>query len=477
MMRRWLLVVVAMFALAVSAQDAAPIVIDWSPEQTTISGMVEISGTVNPAGLQSYFFEVAPFDADEPRWLPVTLPATDPVANAVITTIDTTRLDDGVYRLRLHVRLQDGESVFYTLAPIGIANNGEVEVTGPVEVIETPPETLALAEPPAPTLIPPPEIDNQLPLEVGGHVVFFEETTQDYMRDSGMTWVKWQIPFFIGADLTPVRDRINWSHEAGFRVLLSVIGDVDELRELGEDYYPIYAEFLGQIAAMNPGAIEVWNEMNLEREWPRGRIDPVAYVEMLRQAYDSIKAADPNVIVITGALAPTGAEGAFGLDRVWNDDRYLQGMVNAGAADYSDCIGIHYNEGVIPPTLSGGDPREDYPTRYLPLMLERVGFPFRNADTALCFTEIGYLSPEGFDEPLSPAFGWAAGTTVEEQATWLAQAIEVAAAYERVPVRLFIVWNIDFERFDDDPQGGYAIVRPDGTCLACDTIGALRSQE
>jgi len=124
------------------------------------------------------------------------------------------------------------------------------------------------------------------------------------------------------------------------------------------------------------------------------------------------------VKVITGAPAPTGAEGAFGLSRVWNDDRYYLGMANAGAADFTDCIGVHYNEGIIPPQQQGGDPRQpDYPTRYLPLMMQRAAFPFRSNPKPICFTELGYLSPEGFDS-LPSGFAWAANTSVAEQSEW-----------------------------------------------------------
>jgi len=34
-------------------------------------------------------------------------------------------------------------------------------------------------------------------------------------------------------------------------------------------------------------------------------------------------------------------------------------------------------------------------------------------------------------------------------------------------VRLLIVWNIDFTGYGDDPQAGYAIIRPDGGCPVC----------
>lgn len=465
------------------AQEDAPIVINWQPNATTVTGTVLITGTVNPEGLQSYFLEVAVYEPDSedaPFWLPISLPSLAPVIDGTLGEWNTITVPDAVYQLRLHVVLTNGDNLYYTIAPIAVANQGAVEVQGQVEVIESPdnvvanPEVVAtpIADPLA--MIPSPNPISDLPIEVGGHVRYFTDETAAVMRATGLTWVKWQIPFFDGETLQTARDRINWSHEQGFNVLLSITGEVDELRDLGEDYYPIYADFLGQVAELGPDGIEVWNEMNIEREWPFGRISPNSYVDMLQQAYTSIKAVNPDVMVITGALAPTGAEGAFGLDRVWNDDRYIAGMVAAGAADYSDCIGVHYNEGILAPTQQGGDPRDSYPTRYLPLMLERVGYPFRNQDTELCFTELGYLTPDGYGT-LSSDFSWATGTTIEEHAEWLAGAIQVLADYERVPVRLMIIWNIDFDNYDADPQAGFAILRPDGSCPACDTIRALRS--
>ena len=68
----------------------------------------------------------------------------------------------------------------------------------------------------------------------------------------------------------------------------------------------------------------------------------------------------------------------------------------------------------------------------------------------------------------------AADTTVDGSsgATWLAQA--AALASQSGQVRLLIVWNIDFTQYDADPQAGYAIVRPDGSCPACNTLAAAR---
>jgi hypothetical protein len=267
------------------------------------------------------------------------------------------------------------------------------------------------------------------------------------------------------------RERIEWSHERGFLVMLSITGEVAELAERGEEYLGIFAGFLTEIAAMHPDAIEVWNEMNIDQEWPAGEIDPDAYVEMLRPAYVAIKAADPEVMVVTGALSPTGFFGG-GCGRTGCDDApYLRGMINAGAGEYVDCIGIHYNEGILHPRQLGGDPRGNsgHYTRYFQSMINTYAAAI--GDLPLCFTELGYLSPEGYGQ-LPGAFAWAANTSVAEQAEWLRDAIDIAGDDGRIA--LIMVWNVNYTRFDQDPQGGYAIIRPDGTCPACDSIATLR---
>ena len=37
-----------------------------------------------------------------------------------------------------------------------------------------------------------------------------------------------------------------------------------------------YVSFLGGVAGLGPDAIEVWNEQNIDFEWPAGEIDPRA---------------------------------------------------------------------------------------------------------------------------------------------------------------------------------------------------------
>jgi hypothetical protein len=236
-------------------------------------------------------------------------------------------------------------------------------------------------------------------------------------------------------------------------------------------YINSFAQFLAGVAGLNADAIEVWNEPNIDREWPSGSVNGGNYTQMLAAAYNAIKGRNPNTIVISAAPAPTGYFGAAGCAAAGcNDDVFMQQMAAAGAGQYMDCVGLHYNEGIIAPSQSGGDPRGGYPTYYFSSMLARGYNPF--GGKPVCFTELGYLSPEGFNTALPANFGWAANTSVAEHAAWLAEAAALAAQSGRV--RLMIVFNVDFPVFiANDPMGGYAMFRPTGNCPACDSLGAV----
>lgn len=299
---------------------------------------------------------------------------------------------------------------------------------------------------------------------LGAHVDSF--AYPDLMRQAKMTWVKRQVRYNLGDDPAGLRGLIDQAHGQGFRILLGIVGNKDQLGANPQGYMDQFAGYLGGVAQLGPDAIEVWNEPNLDREWPNGQISPQTYTQMLQKAYAAIKAANPSVMVISAAPSPTGAEGAFGSAAVWNDDRYVRGMAAAGAANYLDCVGIHYNEGIVSPDATSGDPRDNYYTRYFWGMVNTYWNAFGGA-RPLCFTELGYVSPEGLG-PLPPGFEWGANTTVAQQAQWLARAAQLARQSGRV--RLLIVWNMDFTSYDADPAAGYAIVRPGGSCPACQAL-------
>jgi hypothetical protein len=304
--------------------------------------------------------------------------------------------------------------------------------------------------------------------EYGGHVTTTSGRVVDYMRRAGMTWMKVQVRY--PASINDVAGYINGAKSNGFKILIGAVGSPADVASGGDGYFVNFANWLGTVASLGPDAIEVWNEPNLDREWPAGQISGTWYASLLRLSYSAIKQVNPSVIVISAAPGPTGAEAAYP-GQVMNDDRWLAEVVAAGGLGYTDCVGVHYNEGIVPPSQSSGDPRDNYYTRYYGTLIDRY-WSITNGQKPLCITELGYLSPEGISVPLNPYFAWGQNTTVSQQAAWLAQATAISSQSGRV--KLMIVWNVDFQYYGTDPMGGFAIIRPDGSCPACDALAGAR---
>lgn len=346
----------------------------------------------------------------------------------------------------------------------GASASPAVEAAAPTVQSAVAPETSSTAPPPSPPAAPVAAPSYGGSFEIGGQTQSF--ANRQLMQDIGMNWVKFQHKWSPGDSPDAVAGRIADAHNSGFKVLLSIPGAQTYPPPGGIDFNA-YVDFLAGVAALGPDAIEVWNEQNIDFEWPAGEIDPTSYVNnMLAPAYNAIKSANPNVMVIGGALAPTGFDNGV---NAWSDSRYVAGMAAAGAARYMDCIGVHHNAGATSPSASSGHPAGTHYSWYFKPTMDLYYNAFGGA-TKVCFTELGYVSPDGFPG-ISQHFGWAADNTVGEHAQWLAEAVRLAQASGKT--RLVIIFNVDFTHYDPngDPQAGYAIVRPDGGCPACDALG------
>ncbi|MEO8608066.1 MAG: hypothetical protein ABI690_09305 [Chloroflexota bacterium] len=305
------------------------------------------------------------------------------------------------------------------------------------------------------------------PFELGGQILTFLHP--DEMHTAGMTWLKMQITWSRGGTTADAVNVINHARGNGFKVLLSIKGIQSELAANPSQYYQDFAVFLHSVALLNPDAIEVWNEPNIDQEWPVGLISGTAYAQMLGQAYPAIKQANSNVMVISGAPAPTGYFGGTCTANGCDDKIFIQQMAAAGAAQNFDCTGIHYNEGVLPPSATSADPRgnPNHYTRYYSTMVStyRSVFPTK----PLCFTELGYLSPDGLGT-LPAGLEWGMNTSVQEQAQWLAQAAVLSR--DSGIVRLMVVWNVDSPFIGSNNMAGWAIIRANNQCFPCDTLNA-----
>lgn len=374
-------------------------------------------------------------DGEQTGWIATSLVDIDPEFD-INTLVDATEVDD-------------------TTSETSVA---EAPAPSPAA---TPAATTPVAAPPSgpppPVSAPPVAVGG---FELGGQTHSFSNPV--LMASAGMTWVKFQHKWGEGNNPNDLAGRISNAHAAGFKVLLSIPGANTYPESINFD---AYVQFLAGVAALGPDAIEIWNEMNIDFEWPAGQIDPASYVNnMLAPAYNAIKAANPNVMVISGAPAPTGFDNNT---NAWADNRYMAGMLAAGAGNYADCIGAHYNAGASSPSTVSGHPTGSahYSWYLLPTLnvYAQLGKP-------VCFTELGYLSGDDYGG-VPERFGWAAGTTVAQHAAWLAEAVSVAANTGRV--RMVIVFNVDFTHYGDDPQAGYAMIRKNGGCPACETLAQV----
>ena len=373
----------------------------------------------------------------------------------------------------LNVVLEDGREgwIFASL----VAVNPTVDVAS-LEVVEVAPPAAAIANTTAGSegesasdtdtvaAAPPPVAAAPITntgFELGGQSHSFGNP--QLMSYAGMNWIKFQHKWGPGDDPGAVAGRIQQAHANGFKVLLSIPGQTTYPTSID---FNAYVEFLRGVAALGPDAIEIWNEENIDFEWPAGEINPASYVNnMLAPAYNAIKGANPNVMVISGAPAPTGYFGGGCSANGCDDNAYLAGMAAAGAANYMDCVGVHFNAGATSPSQSTGHPAGS--NHYSWYFQPTLDLYYSSLGKPVCFTELGYLSGEDFGGVPS-RFSWAGDTSVAEHAQWLAEAVSLAANSGKA--RLAIIFNVDFTMYGDDPQAGYALIRPDGSCPACETL-------
>jgi len=106
-----------------------------------------------------------------------------------------------------------------------------------------------------------------------------------------------------------------------------------------------FADFVRAVVSRYQGRVryyQLWNEPNIYPEWGSYPINPEGYVELLKAGAEAARAADPEVVLILGALAatinlqPAAPPPANSL----NDFLYLQRLYDAGAAPYFDIVAV-----------------------------------------------------------------------------------------------------------------------------------------
>jgi len=201
------------------------------------------------------------------------------------------------------------------------------------------------------------------------------------------------------------------------------------------DDYQDFANFLHALATRYQGRIDayqIWNEPNLAREWGSRPPNPAEYTELLRVAYQTIKAVDPNAYIISAGLAPTTRWDEIAVP----DTVFIQGMYDAGAAPYFDLLGAHGAGYKAPPEtdpdvvaddpeLNNGDPsprelRRIYCFRHVE-DVRAVMVANGDADKRVVLLEFGWTTDHRHNSP----YTWHS-VSDQEQADYLVRAYQYA---------------------------------------------------
>lgn len=387
--------------------------------------------------------------------------------------------------------------------PILATNIGQgVGLTAPATDISARPTALPTSIPSAPANVgaqpdsPQLNQDSTFGYGIQPYPVGDLDESMDRVSELGVGWVK------VDADwpsIQPEVDQFNWAALDDFfraaasrnlKVLVTVDGAPDWTRSVTArgksgppDNYQLYVSFVASVLDRYHGAVgavEVWNSANLDTNWySAGGLNPSSYLNLLIPTSQMIRSQDPNVLIVSGALTPTGRnDGLVGID----DFVYMEQLIKGGLLDYVDCVGVQHIGFNIPPTLtaedafSGGMPLGTFfagPYDTSNPVNPHHSWSFNstlngyhnlivasNHETSLCVTRFGWASAAGMGS-VPEGYEYARDNTPEEQASFITKAFELMRRWGFV--RLAIVANLDYALADEPTADNlYSLVGPDG---------------
>jgi polysaccharide biosynthesis protein PslG len=337
---------------------------------------------------------------------------------------------------------------------------------------------------------PPPPAPPRQP-EAAVHVFLwgaFDTTDRDLRlaKDGGFTWVKQQYEWRnIERE---AKGRFEWNEpdritkaikDHGLKVIARVDGYPGWSR--AEQVYPDdgppdrmsdWTDFLTALATRYKGRVdsyEIWNEPNITREWGGKAPDAREYTEMLRASYAAIKRADPQAIVISGAMSPTTEN----TDRAKPDTIFLRDMYSFGAKGTFDVLGVHAagfksapetDPAVVAndPVLNNGDPsapdlRRAYTFRRVE-DLRQIMVENGDADKKVAILEMGWTS----DNRPTSDYRWHA-VTEQEKADYMVRAFKYARVNWPWASMMTVIYIPDPRWNPDQEQLYWSITNLDGT--------------
>jgi polysaccharide biosynthesis protein PslG len=291
--------------------------------------------------------------------------------------------------------------------------------------------------------------------------------TLELVREMGATWV---VEYFPWAYCEPAPGRFDWSHadlvvDHARRQGLTVIARLGFVPEwarpdpeeqpttftyLDRDHYDDFARYVAAFAAHFRGRVQyiiIWNEPNISLEWGYRPVDPEGYARLLEAVYPQAKAANADVLILGGALAPTLAP--VGDPEGMNDLHYLRQMLQADAGEVMDGLAVHAYGWHLPPDAPPDPETVNFArTELLRDLLVEAGYQ----DMPVYVTEGGWNDHPRWTRAVSPS----------RRAAYSVQAYEKALA-EWPWCHAVVLWAFRYPRPANTYQDYFTFVTADFT--------------
>jgi hypothetical protein len=133
-----------------------------------------------------------------------------------------------------------------------------------------------------------------------------------------------------------------------------------------------FAAFAAQIAERygnRVAAYEIWQEPNLRRSWidarttsrDDARLSPIAYLDLLKAASQAIRAVNPEAVIVSAGLAPTGLTS---IQNAYSDRLFLRDLLRGGLLEWADAVGVEPDGFANPPDARCCEASEGVLTHY-----------------------------------------------------------------------------------------------------------------
>ncbi|MFN8534895.1 MAG: hypothetical protein U0556_15265 [Dehalococcoidia bacterium] len=198
-----------------------------------------------------------------------------------------------------------------------------------------------------------------------GMNVFLEQEVEEWklrrtfelLRAANVRWIRQQIPWSdievnakgdfeteYGSTWQKYDRFIDLANEHGISILARLDSPPNwsrtdnSVHNRPPDNFDDYGDFVDTFVTRYRGKIthiQIWNEPNIFPEWGWQTVDAGGYATLLRVAATRARAANPEIVIVAAALAPTnGTEDGYNE----NDLVYLQKLYDSGGGRYFDVM-------------------------------------------------------------------------------------------------------------------------------------------